>query len=117
MNKTSGGGIILKPKYLETPKGRIPTYDFVMGLAKAIDILDEVVAELEDKVKNLEPAGVPELSDLKNRLESVEESLKNLEKRLELELEDFNDKLTTLTDVINELAEKVQRIEGSMSRG
>jgi predicted nucleic acid-binding Zn-ribbon protein len=113
LSKAEDGGIVLKPGYLETPKGKIPTYEFTMGLAKAINILDEAVAELEEKIKGLAPAGTAELSDLKARLESAEEGLKSLEKRLELELEDLNDKLMTLTDVVHELAERVQRLEES----
>ncbi|MEM2187941.1 MAG: hypothetical protein QXG35_01290 [Nitrososphaerota archaeon] len=114
MSRAEKGGIVLEPKYLETPKGKIPTYDFVKGLAKALEVLDEAVAELEEKIRNLAPASVSELNDLKARLEGVEEGLRSLEKRLELELEDLNDKLTTLTDVVNDLAERVQRLEESI---
>jgi chromosome segregation ATPase len=114
LSRAEDGGIVLKPRYLETPKGKIPTYDFAMGLAKAINILDEAVAELEEKIRGMTLASTAELSDLKARLESVEEGLKNLEKRLEVELEDLNDKLITLTDVVHELAERVQRLEESV---
>lgn len=111
MSGTENGSIVLKPRYLETPKGRIPTYDFVMGLVKALDVLDEAIAELEERIRNLASTETAELNELRARLDGVEEGLKSLEKKLELELEDLNDKLTTLTDVVNELAERVQKLE------
>ena len=114
MSKTEDGEIVLTPTYLETPKGKIPTYDFVYGLAKAVEDLSGAVIELDKKIRSLESAGASELKDLRARLEGLEEGLRSLEKRLELELEDLNDKLTTLTDVVNELAERVQRLEESI---
>lgn len=109
--------VIVKPRYLETPKGRIPTYDFALSLLKAVKVLDDVTAELEEKVSRLEKSGASGLDELKSRLEKVEEVLENLEKMLEPDLEDINDKLSTLIEAFDKLAERVQRLEESLSKG
>jgi len=108
--------VVVKPRYLETPKGKIPTYDFTLGLLRAVKVLDDVTAELEEKVSRLEKSGAPGLDELKSRLERVEKILENLEKRLEPDLEDINDKLSTLMDAFDKLVERVQKLEESLSR-
>lgn len=109
--------VVVKPRYLETPKGKIPTYDFALSLLKAVKVLDDVTAELEEKVGRLEKSEALGLDELKSRLEKVEKILENLEKRLEPDLEDINDKLSTLIDAFDKLVERVQKLEESLSRG
>lgn len=109
--------VVVKPRYLETPRGRIPTYDFALGILKAVKVLDDVMAEFEEKVSKLEKSGAPGLDELKSRLERLEKILENLEKRLEPDLEDINDKLSTLMDAFDKLVERVQKLEESLSKG
>ncbi len=109
--------VVVKPRYLETPRGRIPTYDFALGILKAVKVLDDATAELEEKVSRLEKSGAPGLDELKKRLEKVEEVLESLEKRLELDLDDINDKLSTLMDAFDKLVERIQKLEENLSKG
>ncbi|HDD66763.1 MAG TPA: hypothetical protein ENG52_03980 [Nitrososphaeria archaeon] len=112
-----GEKVVVKPRYLETPKGRIPTYDFALGMLKAVKLLDEITAELEEKLSELEKRETPGLEGLEERVALVEESFKRLEKKLDLELEEINDKLSTLTDAFSELMERVQKLEELLAKG
>jgi len=110
-------GVVVKPRYLETPKGRIPTYDFALGILKAVKLLDEVTAELEERMSKLEKRGAPGLEGLEERIALVEEAVKRLEKKLDLDLGEVNDRLSALTDAFSELMERVQKLEELLAKG
>ncbi|MCD6536450.1 MAG: hypothetical protein J7K49_05405 [Thaumarchaeota archaeon] len=110
--------IVIELKYLETPKGRVPTYEFARSLLKAIQILDDVTANIEEKLVKIEerkemPQNVEELQE---RLNAVENAIKELEKKIELDLSEILDRLSTLTDAFNELVERVQKLEESLPK-
>lgn len=111
-------GIVIRPEYIETPRGKVPTFEFVYGLSKAISILDEVMASIEEKLAKLEEAGeMPRgLEELREKLSAVENAIKELEKRVELDLGEILDRLSALTDAFNELLERVQKLEESLPR-
>ena len=108
--------IVIKPSYIETPKGKIPTYEFVRGLVKAIDILDDAASNLEEKLARIEKTRAPNLDELRERLSTLEESIKELQERLDFELKDVSDKLSVLTDAFAELVERIKKIEESLPR-
>ncbi len=110
--------VVIELKYLETPKGRVPTYEFARNLLKAIEILDDVTANIEEKLVKLEerremPQSVEELQE---RLTAMENTIKELEKKIELDLGEILDRLSTLTDAFNELVERVQKLEESIPK-
>jgi len=109
--------ISIRRRFLETPKGRIPTYDFTLDILEAVKALANVATELGERVDELGKGGGSGLDELKNRLEKVEEVLEGLEKKLELDLEDINDKLSTLMEAFDKLVERIQRLEESSSKG
>ncbi|MCS7132368.1 MAG: hypothetical protein N3F65_02445 [Nitrososphaeria archaeon] len=113
--KEKGQGIVIKPEYIETPRGKVPTFEFVYSLSKAISILDEVTANIEEKLERLEERGeVPQnIEEVRERLSAVENAIKELEKKIELDLGEILDRLSALTDAFNELVERVQKLEGS----
>lgn len=108
--------VIIELKYLETPKGKIPTYEFARGILKAIEILDEVTSNLEERLSKVERAGSVSLDEVKERLTSVEEALKEIENRLELELRDISDKISVLTDAFAELVERIKKLEEALPK-
>jgi len=109
--------VVIELKYLETPKGKIPTYEFARAVLKALEVLDEVTSNLEERLNKVERAGSVSLDEIKERLTSIEEVLKEVQSRLDLEMRDLSDKISVLTDVFADLVERVRRIEESLTRG
>ena len=108
--------VVIELKYLETPKGKIPTYEFARGVLKAIEVLDEVTSNLEERLSKVERSRSMSLDEIKERLASVEEALKDIENRIELELKDISDKISVLTDAFAELVERVKKLEESLPK-
>ena len=117
MSKKDEESVVVRPRYLETPKGKIPTYDFALGILKAIKLLDDATSQLEEKLSRIEKRGAPGLEGFETRINDLEQAIKKLEKRIELDLEEMNDRLSALTDAFNELMERVQRLEELLTKG
>lgn len=112
--------VVVKPEYLDTPGGKkVATFDFAMGLAEAIEILDEAEAELEERVNKLERGeGMAKLLEkFEARIAAIEKTLSSMEKNIQTEMGDLADKLSALIDAFHELAERVQRIEEMLFKG
>ncbi|MCD6341260.1 MAG: hypothetical protein J7L83_00150 [Thaumarchaeota archaeon] len=110
--------VIIELKYLETPVGKVPTLEFAKSLLKAIQILDDATANIEEKLGKLEEGGLmpKNLEEVQERLNSMESAIKDIQKKLDLEVGEILDKLSALTDAFSELVERVQRIEESLPK-
>jgi len=102
------------PEYLDTPTGKkVATFEFAMSLAKALEVLDEAEASLEERIEKIEKG--EHLSKFFEKMEArisvIEKVLSDLEKNIQTEIGDLSDKLSALIDAFHELAERVQRIE------
>ncbi|MEN2975282.1 MAG: hypothetical protein ABDH32_06890 [Candidatus Caldarchaeales archaeon] len=108
------------PEYLDTPSGKkVATFNFAMGVAKALEIIDEAQLELEQRVERLERGEnltklLERFNGFEARIANIEKTLTGLEKNLQNDIEDLSDKLSALIDAFHELAERVQRMEEAL---
>jgi len=105
------------PEYLDTPSGKkVATFDFVMGVAKGLEVLDETEAKLEERIERIEKGEylaklIERLDKFEVRIAAIEKTLSNLEKNIQTEIGDISDKVSALIDAFHELTEKLQRME------
>lgn len=105
------------PEYLDTPsRKKVATFDFVMNVAKALEVLDEAEAQLEDRIERIERGEhlaklIERFEKLEVRIAAIEKTLSDLEKNIQTEIGDISDKVSALIDAFHELTEKLQKME------
>ncbi|MEM2003788.1 MAG: hypothetical protein QXQ02_02370 [Halobacteria archaeon] len=110
-NKNEVDEVEIKIDWVDTPRGKVPTYD---SISKAIEDIAEVLMEQDIRLESLEKKTArqflkPEsLENILSAIESLRAEIKNLYEKLNY-LEEILNEISDKTDTIDYLSELVER--------
>lgn len=110
-NKSQVDEVEIKIDWVDTPRGKVPTYD---SISKAIEDIAEVLMEQDIRLESLEKKTTqqslkPEsLENILSAIESLRAEIKNLYEKLNY-LEEILNEVSEKTDTIDYLSELVER--------
>lgn len=102
-NKDEVNEVEIKIDWVDTPRGKVPTYD---SISKAIEDIAEVLMEQDIRLESLERKAAQQ--SLKP--EHVEKLLSAIES-LHAEIKNLYEKISYLEEIINEISEKTDTID------
>ncbi len=110
-NKNEVDEVEIKIDWVDTPRGKVPTYD---SISKAIEDIAEVLMEQDIRLESLEKKTTqqslkPEsLENILSAIESLRAEIKNIYEKLNY-LEEILNEISDKTDTIDYLSELVER--------